>query len=485
MPEKSPRRRPTQIAAYAGASLAAAALIYLAIRRWRRRIEEQANASAATPDVAPAEEEKPRVRPARESGGGTPVPRFPPTITRSPLPHPPQTSAGFDPANQIERDLSPSAVEAARARAAMWSRSVTVRLPSRASATPSAGFPRLRLRMPARHAPPPFFSRADVLPNLQVPKSAASAIAPLAADGTSFRTEEGLSPFRAQSERSSEGPSAGEPAISAEKSQRRKSVGADALRGGLPDCKYAAFVSHYKMEAAMEARFIKGELEETLKAPVFLDSDDLRNLNQLQACVLASQVLVLVQTAGVYKRPYVLLELCTAIANHIPIVAVQLCGGPFAYDFGVAADFLMHLDGRLSTSEAKVLRDHGVSLIDCAWKLSEIIPFVISTRLDPGFSKAVSGRRQCPTPHQLASLAPSPPCPRSPPPLPFHPSPSGRGAGAVGGHLGHRRLDAPCAAAARRGAAGDGRGVLPHLARAPQRTPHPLEPDPAIEHEIA
>ena len=366
------------------------------------------------------------MRPARECGGGTPVPRFPPTITRSPLPHPPQTSAGFDPANQIERDLSPSAVEAARARAAMWSRSVKVRLPSRASTTPRAGRPRIRLRLPARHAPPYFTRRC--LPNLQVPKSAASAIAPLAADGTSFRTEEGLSPFRAQSERSSEGPSAGEPAISAEKSQRRKSVGADALRGGLPDCKYAAFVSHYKMEAAMEARFIKGELEETLKAPVFLDSDDLRNLNQLQACVLASQVLVLVQTAGVYKRPYVLLELCTAIANHIPIVAVQLCGGPFAYDFGVAADFLMHLDGRLSTSEAKVLRDHGVSLIDCAWKLSEIIPFVISTRLDPGFSKAVSGRRQCPTPHQLASLAPSPPCPRSPPPLPFHPSPSGRGA---------------------------------------------------------
>ena len=317
-----------------------------------------------------------------------------------------------------------------------------------------------------------------------MPKSAASSIAPLAADGTSFRTEEGLSPFRAQSERSSEGPSAGEPAISAEKSQRRKSVGADALRGGLPDCKYAAFVSHYKMEAAMEARFIKGELEEKLKAPVFLDSDDLRNLNQLQACVLASQVLVLVQTAGVYKRPYVLLELCTAIANHIPIVAVQLCGGPFAYDFGVAADFLMHLDGRLSTSEAKVLRDHGVSLIDCAWKLSEIIPFVISTRLDPGFSKAVSGRRHRPPPHHLASLAPLSSLPALTTSLlhalPFHPS-SGRGAGAVGGHLGHRRLDAPCAAAARRGAAGDGRGVLPHLARAPQRTPHPLELDPAVE----
>lgn len=156
-----------------------------------------------------------------------------------------------------------------------------------------------------------------------------------------------------------------------------------------PAAKYAAFISHYKMEAAMEARFVKMELEHALGAPVFLDSDDLRNLNQLQACVLASQVLVIVQSSGVYKRPYVLLELCTAIAYHIPIVAVQLCGGPFAYDFGDSAEFLMHLDQRLSTSEAKVLRDHGVSLIDCAWKLSEIIPFVISTRLDPGFSRAV------------------------------------------------------------------------------------------------
>ena len=31
----------------------------------------------------------------------------------------------------------------------------------------------------------------------------------------------------------------------------------------------------------MEARFIKGELERLLSTPCFLDSDDLRDLNQL------------------------------------------------------------------------------------------------------------------------------------------------------------------------------------------------------------
>ena len=52
--------------------------------------------------------------------------------------------------------------------------------------------------------------------------------------------------------------------------------------------KYAAFVSHYKLEAAMEARFVQMELEKKLDRLVFLDSDDLRSLTQLQVPHLAT-----------------------------------------------------------------------------------------------------------------------------------------------------------------------------------------------------
>jgi hypothetical protein len=57
--------------------------------------------------------------------------------------------------------------------------------------------------------------------------------------------------------------------------------------------KWAAFISHYKAEAAAEARLIQIELEAHLDRPAFLDSDDLRDLRELQAHVRNSSVLVL------------------------------------------------------------------------------------------------------------------------------------------------------------------------------------------------
>ena len=89
----------------------------------------------------------------------------------------------------------------------------------------------------------------------------------------------------------------------------------------------AAFISHMKAEAAMEARFLQVELEAFLEARCFLDSDDLRSLDKLVDHVRSCQSLVLVQTASVLTRPYCLLELITAIDANIPIVGVCV-GGP-------------------------------------------------------------------------------------------------------------------------------------------------------------
>ena len=48
---------------------------------------------------------------------------------------------------------------------------------------------------------------------------------------------------------------------------------------------------------------------------IFLDSDDLKDLKQLNKHVRNTQVLVLLQTPHVLHRPYCLLELLTAIDN--------------------------------------------------------------------------------------------------------------------------------------------------------------------------
>ena len=65
--------------------------------------------------------------------------------------------------------------------------------------------------------------------------------------------------------------------------------------GDKPKKAYSAFVSHYKAEAAMEARYLQGELEAALPGRrVFLDSDDLHDLRLLkQAGAVAADCLEL------------------------------------------------------------------------------------------------------------------------------------------------------------------------------------------------
>jgi hypothetical protein len=67
---------------------------------------------------------------------------------------------------------------------------------------------------------------------------------------------------------------------------------------------YAAFMSHYKTEAAADARHIKDKLVDKLSAPVFLDSDDLMDLRNLCHQVSMSDVLVLFQTRDLLTRPW-------------------------------------------------------------------------------------------------------------------------------------------------------------------------------------
>lgn len=99
--------------------------------------------------------------------------------------------------------------------------------------------------------------------------------------------------------------------------------------------KYAAFVSHFKMEAAMEARYLQAELETELRRLIFLDrylvgpdpptrgcpdcpihlsrlcSDDLHDLRLLKEAVRQSDVLILVQSARVLERPWWYISLKT------------------------------------------------------------------------------------------------------------------------------------------------------------------------------
>ena len=127
------------------------------------------------------------------------------------------------------------------------------------------------------------------------------------------------------------------------------------LEGGAPpeprspqteEKKWAAFVSHFKWEAATDARYVKEKLQEKLQQPIFIDSDDLHVLTKLKTHVCQSDVLVLVQTKSVLTRPYCLVELITACKHGVPIVGVCVSNGPNPYNRVEAEASLSERPGR-------------------------------------------------------------------------------------------------------------------------------------------
>ena len=160
---------------------------------------------------------------------------------------------------------------------------------------------------------------------------------------------------------------------------------------------FAGFLSHYKLECGTEARLVQQNLKPIIeKNPiegssndVFLDSDDLSDLRNLLQHVKQSKILVLLQSKGVLTRPWVILELYTAITSGVPIVALNVQNS-YPYDYAAAIDFLLHFDAEIELANpgaAQLLIDLNVDPMDCAYLLSDSLPNIISTAFNPNGSE--------------------------------------------------------------------------------------------------
>merc|ERR1712137_282599 len=131
--------------------------------------------------------------------------------------------------------------------------------------------------------------------------------------------------------------------------------------------------SHYKFEAGTEAALMHNDLEQLIVAdpsnpcgsldhPVFIDTEDLQNLAHVKRHVRRSYNLVLLLTPNVLSRPWVLLEIVTAINHNVRVVPVEIVKEKrFTYPNDQFYECLK-TGGGLTESAMKMLEQHSITL---------------------------------------------------------------------------------------------------------------------------
>jgi len=123
---------------------------------------------------------------------------------------------------------------------------------------------------------------------------------------------------------------------------------------------YACFLSHYKVEAASDARFMHDMLAKMLHYPVFLDSSDLVDLRSLITDGVAdSDVILVLATKGVWTRPWCLLEMYHAMKIGTPVVLINIKGGGF--DIDDACAYINNIESEMGQENPEglvLLREH-------------------------------------------------------------------------------------------------------------------------------
>ena len=143
---------------------------------------------------------------------------------------------------------------------------------------------------------------------------------------------------------------------------------------------YACFLSHYKMEAASDARLLHDMLAKMLRYPVFLDSANLTDLRQLISNGVAdSDVMLMLGTKGLFTRPWCLLEVVHSARLKVPTIIVEIRNSGF--DAKESQRYIDNLEETMGTddpSSLELLHEHlGQDLTElkaaCAAVLTSLI----------------------------------------------------------------------------------------------------------------
>ncbi|CAK0791500.1 unnamed protein product [Prorocentrum cordatum] len=109
------------------------------------------------------------------------------------------------------------------------------------------------------------------------------------------------------------------------------------------------FISHFKEEAGSDAALMEEGISRIIKedpchpayrleAPTFLDSNNLGDLRLIRSIVRSSHNLLLLLTDRVLERPWVLIEIVTAMKSGVPIQLVQIQRPGVVFEFPTEED---------------------------------------------------------------------------------------------------------------------------------------------------
>jgi len=144
------------------------------------------------------------------------------------------------------------------------------------------------------------------------------------------------------------------------------------------------FISHHKADAGTEAALMQEALERMIledqlnpghymKAPVFLDSEDLSDLSKLKEHVRKSRNLVLLLTKQVLDRPWVLIEIVTASQVDVNIVPVEVQKKDMTFDYPDEAYYQKIRDGTALPPEARqLILNEGIHMEDLEKTLRKV-----------------------------------------------------------------------------------------------------------------
>jgi len=144
-----------------------------------------------------------------------------------------------------------------------------------------------------------------------------------------------------------------------------------------PD-EHMLFLSHHKEEAGTEAALMRTELAlmtaqdpnsmfHNFQVPVFLDTEDLTDLQVLQKHVRMSHNLALLLTRDVLTRPWVIIEIVTAVQSGVRVIPVMLEKGHNnkEFEFPTQDYYTTVLNGTfLSESGIELLRECAIDVED-------------------------------------------------------------------------------------------------------------------------